>query len=292
MSAAAPEISAAAPRPSEMPRVDPAFDPDRTQWVTAFPTRFGIAEEQENEEETVEPAASQEPQPEATSTAPDEIAAILSNLPGGMPASEESRQSTEEKQFGERPWPVEAASEGNAGWQAEEVPVEDQDSSISLAEEMDKALGAGMENRVPSSFAEAEAPAIPEEMQPAVALERSEDAAQPGPAAAVEVAPPHAGEEKHRQEDAQPVAAVSVFEQAVSAPGAPDRVAGVMQTAAMAIATRATVSAVASQLHAQPTAENSSTGPSAIEELVGQVLERLKPKLIAEIKRELETPEK
>jgi len=61
-----------------------------------------------------------------------------------------------------------------------------------------------------------------------------------------------------------------------------------MQSAAMAIATRATVSAVASQLHQQP-AENSSTGSSAIEELVAQVLERLKPKLIAEIKRELKT---
>jgi hypothetical protein len=71
---------------------------------------------------------------------------------------------------------------------------------------------------------------------------------------------------------------------------APDQVAGVMQSAAMAIATRATVSAVASQLHSQP-AENISTGLSAIEELVGQVLERLKPKLIAEIKRELGTPE-
>jgi hypothetical protein len=71
-------------------------------------------------------------------------------------------------------------------------------------------------------------------------------------------------------------------------PAAPDQVAGVMQSAAMAIATRATVSAVASQLHQQP-AENASTGSSAIEELVGQVLERLKPKLIAEIKRELKS---
>jgi hypothetical protein len=86
---------------------------------------------------------------------------------------------------------------------------------------------------------------------------------------------------------------VSVFGQAVSgAPVATDRVAGVMQSAAMAIATRATVSAVASQLHAQPAMESASTGPSAIEELVGQVLERLKPKLIAEIKRELEPEEK
>jgi hypothetical protein len=260
--------------------------------VTAFPTRFGIAAEKEIEEETVESAASQEPQLEATSTAPDEIAAILSNLPGGMAASEESRPRTEEEQFGERPWPVEASGESNEGWQAEEVPVEDRDSSISLAEEMDKALGAGMENRVPSSFAEAEAPAIPEEMQPAMALERSEEAAQPGPAAPVETAPPHAGEEKYRLEGAEPASPEPVFGQAVSAPGAPDRVAGVMQSAAMAIATRATVSAVASQLHAQPATENPSTGPSAIEELVGQVLERLKPKLIAEIKRELETEEK
>ncbi|MGE5207549.1 MAG: response regulator [Chlamydiota bacterium] len=290
MSAAAPEISAAAPRPSEMPGVDPAFDPDRTQWVTAFPTRFGIAEEQENEEETVEPAASQEPQPEATSTAPDEIAAILSNLPGGMAASEEPQQRTEEEQ---RPWPMETSGSSADGWKAEEVPLEDRDSSISLAEEMDKALGAGMETCAPSSFAEAEAPAIPEDIEPPVTLEKSEEAVQPGPAARVEVVPPSAGEEKYHPENAQPAAGVSVFGQAVSgAPVATDRVAGVMQSAAMAIATRATVSAVASQLHAQPAMESASTGPSAIEELVGQVLERLKPKLIAEIKRELEPEEK
>ena len=71
----------------------------------------------------------------------------------------------------------------------------------------------------------------------------------------------------------------------------PDRVTGVMHSAAMAIATRATVSAVTSQLHGQPRAEGITMGPSAIEELVGQVLERLKPKLIAEIERELKASE-
>jgi hypothetical protein len=44
-------------------------------------------------------------------------------------------------------------------------------------------------------------------------------------------------------------------------------------------------------LHQQPAA-NDNTAPSAIEELVSQVLERLKPKLIAEIKRELKTTDK
>ena len=65
-----------------------------------------------------------------------------------------------------------------------------------------------------------------------------------------------------------------------------------MHSAAMAIATRATVSAVASHLHSQPQSQGAAMGPTAIEELVGQVLERLKPKLIAEIKRELKTEEK
>jgi len=72
----------------------------------------------------------------------------------------------------------------------------------------------------------------------------------------------------------------------------PDRLASVMQSAAMAIATRATVSAVTSQLYTPPPeSATAATGPSAIEELVSQVLERLKPKLIAEVKRELGTSE-
>jgi CheY-like chemotaxis protein len=288
----APELSAATAEPYAPPEVDPAFDPDRTQWASQFPTRFGIAEEAPAEDAQTPTSAELEPQ--AESAPPDEIAAILSNLPGGSASMEAPRQSEEGVEFGQRPWPLEPSRPDNEAWKAEEVEMEDHDSSVSLADEMEKASGArDLESHPQPSLAEAEAPAKPEEVSPARIVESGEEESQLASAAQVEFTQPNAAEEASAAEtsaaDAEPYAAPSVPE-VKTGPPTPDRVAGVMQSAAMAIATRATVSAVASQLHQQP-AENAGTGPSAIEELVGQVLERLKPKLIAEIKRELKTPE-
>ncbi|HEV2116895.1 MAG TPA: response regulator [Terriglobales bacterium] len=292
-SAAMPELSAAGAEPYAPPATDPAFDPDRTQWATQFPTHFGIQAE-EAEEAVTEAGASpiQEPDSGVSSAPPDEIAAILSNLPGGSSASEPPRQSEDIGNFGERPWPIEASSPGKDGWKAEEVPVEDRDSSVSLADEMEKvsATGAGQLER--PNFAEPEAPPTREAVHPARIVESPEEESQP--ASATKEGTQANAVSASGPADSGTAEAASSSEQPASeptpAPPEPDRVAGVMQSAAMAIATRATVSAVASQLH-QPAPETATTGPSAIEELVGQVLERLKPKLIAEIKRELKATE-
>jgi CheY-like chemotaxis protein len=308
MSAAtAPEFAAAAD-PYAGPGVDPAFNPDRTQWATDFPTRFGIAEPEEPaDEKTAEPEqpvddpanekieepAKEEPEPEAACTPSDEIAAILSSFPGASINREPSSQPDEGVQFGQRPWPVEASGPEKEAWKAEEVPLEHPDNSVSLAEEMEKASAArDAEGSGQPGFAEA--PALAEDVAPSGIVERREQESQPVPAATPEFTPP-----KEPEESAAAVAPSAVEEshgspfvpEVTTASSAPDQIAGVMQSAAMAIATRATVSAVASQLHQQP-AENPSAGSSAIEELVGQVLERLKPKLIAEIKRELKSDEK
>jgi CheY-like chemotaxis protein len=288
---AAPEFSAAADSYAG-PGVDPAFSADRTQWATEFPTRFGIAEPAEPAPEEAEPPAQEQPAPEAASAPPDEIAAILSSFPGSSFSMEPPSQADEGVSVGQRPWPVEASSPEKEAWKAEEVPVEDRDSSISLAEEMEKAsMARDLEGGAQPSLAEAEAPAPPENATPARIVENPEEESQAAPAAPVEFTQSSAAEESVAAVAPSPVEEPedSPFVPEVkTGPAAPDQVAGVMQSAAMAIATRATVSAVASQLHQQP-AENPSTGSSAIEELVAQVLERLKPKLIAEIKRELKT---
>ena len=282
--AAPPELSAAAESVA-VPAIDPAFDPDRTQWATQFATHFGVAEE-----EPAAPAEPAEPETGALGAEPaapsDDIAAILSNLPGGMAAQQAPRQYEESAQFGQRPWPTEVPIPEKEGLKAEEVPVEDRDSSVSLAEEMEKASAASFEDRAQPKLAAAEAAVDRAEMNSGGAFEPQE-ATQPMPeAAAAAQFEESAASLSHGEAEfvAQPAP------EAKPAQPAPDRVAGVMQSAAMAIATRATVSAVASQLHSQP-AENVSTGPASIEDLVGQVLDRLKPKLIAEIKRELGTPE-
>jgi CheY-like chemotaxis protein len=317
----------------EAPAVDPAFDPDRTQWVTQFATRFGVEEEpvpetteevQPEAGEGAQPELNEEAQAEAGEEAPpqasgeaqaqtgptpnEEIAAILSTLPGGMSGSAEPQPAAAGEQF--RPWPLDASTPAEEQWKAEEVPVEDRDSSVSLADEMEKAFGTMP--AAPSSFATAEEPApepqaAPFQPPPAMPVQVSETvpttaealppeaAAQEAPAAPFEAPLPSNEAISIAAEESSP-APTELAEPAPASPAAeikpgPDRVAGVMQSAAMAIATRATVSAVASQLHAEPAAEVGSAGPSAIEELVGQVLDRLRPKLIAEIKRELKTPE-
>ena len=286
---AVPEFSTADPYAG--PGVDPAFSVDRTQWATDFPTRFGIAEPAEPAAEQVEPPAEAKPEPEAASAPTDEIAAILSSFPGSSFSTEPPSQSAEGVQFGQRPWPVEPSGPEREAWKAEEIPVEDHDGSISLAEEMEKASGArDVESGSQPGFAQAEPPARPEEPAARI-VEGQEEPGEPVPADTVEFT------RSNPAEETMEVAAPPTVEEPQSSPfvpeiktepAAPDQIAGVMQSAAMAIATRATVSAVASQLHQQP-AENGSTGSSAIEELVGQVLERLKPKLIAEIKRELKS---
>ncbi|HEU5335877.1 MAG TPA: response regulator [Terriglobales bacterium] len=299
---AAPEFSAASAAPNfstepVVPSVDPAFDPDRTQWVTQFPTHFGIKEETAREGEGV---VSEQAGTEAGSTTPDEIAAILGNLPGGGFASRpEEPAEVEGKQPDSQPWPVEDSNSETGGWKAEEVPVEDRDKSISLAEEMNKAA-VDPEAGVPEQPA-----ALPAEsamLSGRITLEPAAGEDEQA-AAAMRYASPFAAEDSAVGESngggsiAEPAAAqpdVRIEESGAESPKAatgPDRVAGVMHSAAMAIATRATVSAVASQLHSQPSGQRVSMGPSAIEELVGQVLERLKPKLIAEIKRELNATE-
>ena len=291
--AAAPEFSAAADSYAG-PGVDPAFSADRTQWATEFPTRFGIAEPAEPAAEQVEPPAEAQPEPEAASAPTDEIAAILSSFPGSSLSMEPPRHSDEGVTFGQRPWPVEGSGPEKEAWKAEEVPVEDRDSSIFLAEEMEKAsMPRNVESVAQPSVAEAEPPAPTEDLSATRIVERQEAEGQPVPAT-VEFAQSDAAEETVATAASPPVEephSSPFVPEVKTGASAPDQVAGVMQSAAMAIATRATVSAVASQLHQQPT-ENASTGSSAIEELVGQVLERLKPKLIAEIKRELKTEEK
>ena len=297
-----PELSAATD-PMAVPAVDPAFDPDRTQWASHYATRFGIAEEPAEEAEPAatpaEPVAEQ-PQGEAPSAAPsDEISAILSRLPGGMPASEPSPAAEPAVEFEQRPWPVESSGDTTA-WNAEEVPIEDRDSSISLAEEMENAFRTA-DSGLRVQFAEPEQEPVAYEPVPVheeaahnVATETPVNSFQqetlhaPAPAAgesASESAPPAP------EQSLDTPAANSVPEIKPAQPE-PDRLASVMQSAAMAIATRATVSAVTSQLHTPPPeSATAATGPSAIEELVSQVLERLKPKLIAEVKRELGTSE-
>lgn len=292
---AAPELSAAgaAPEfsaePAGAPSVDPAFDPDRTQWVTQFATHFGIREE------TAEQSAATPSEPAATeagSSSPEEIAAILSNLPGGGFATspEPPAAEDEQKRPDVRAWPVEASGSETSGWKAEEVPLQDQESSVSLAEEMNKAAGEP----------EPEVPAAPV-MEETASLPSAPSAVETGAAEAGQAAEPTHAASPLAEEDGgaggmgslQPEGRVEepVAENSAGA-AEPDRVSGVMHSAAMAIATRATVSAVASHLHSQPQSQGAAMGPTAIEELVGQVLERLKPKLIAEIKRELKTEEK
>ncbi|HLX76881.1 MAG TPA: response regulator [Terriglobales bacterium] len=287
--AAPPDFSATAAEPMAVPATDPAFDPDRTQWATQFATHFGVAEEEPAA--PAEPDAPPAPESSAVEAEPaaapaDDIAAILSNLPGGMASPQAPRPNEESAQLGQRPWPTEVPGPDGEGLKAEEVPVEDRDSSVSLAEEMEKASAASFEDRAQPDLTASETPADREEMDSAAAFERQQEN-QPVPEAAAAAQSEESAASLNQGEagfGAPPAP------EAKPAQPAPDQVAGVMQSAAMAIATRATVSAVASQLHTQP-AENVSTGPTAIENLVAQVLERLKPKLIAEIKRELGTPE-
>ena len=282
----APELSAAA-EPGIAPGVDPAFDPDRTQWVTQFATHFGLKGETAEESAS---AASEPAGTESGSGSPDEIAAILSNLPGGGYGSAAESAATGEPQPDLRPWPVDPASEAS-GWKAEEVPLEDQDSSISLAEEMNKASEVESRFAVP---AEALTPETASSL-PSLGITPESGGTEGVQAApAPETASPFAAEDR-RGGGMEPAQAESQTEEPVresdaGAAGA-DRVAGVMHSAAMAIATRATVSAVASQLHSQPQGDGLSAKSLAIEDLVEQVLERLKPKLIAEIKRELKARE-
>lgn len=312
-SGAGAELSAAADAVS-VPAVDPAFEPDRTQWVSQFATRFGIAQEasQEAPADEAEPeaahlespaseqpvsepraseqAASQQPASEALPAAPsDEISAILSNLPGGMVSPKPSPAAEGGAEFGQRPWPV-GSSGNDPEWKAEEVPVEDRDNSVSLAEEMEKAFRtADSELRV--RFAEPEQETASQEAtsEAVESHENVEREEQPAPVPAVWVSP---SEPSSSVEQPAEVPAAPPIEETKPPQPEADRIAGVMQSAAMAIATRATVSAVTSQLHTSPAdTADSATGPSAIEELVGQVLERLKPKLIAEVKRELENSE-
>jgi hypothetical protein len=320
-SGAAAELSPTAD-PMSVPAVDPAFDPDRTQWVSQFATRFGVAEEAspETPAEEAEPAAAhfertgseqpadehEQPASEASTTASsDEISNILSNLPGGMVSPEPSAPEAPTTQVGQRPWPLDSPGNGPE-WRAEEVPVEDRDSSVSLAEEMEKAFRtADSELRVQfaephgetvSEPAPVERPAetlehaISEELQPPAAIhEHATSQELQAPAAAAWENSPEPS--LPPEQPAEVPAAKATAESKAPLPD-PDRIAGVMQSAAMAIATRATVSAVTSQLHTSPAASaEAATGPSAIEELVGQVLERLKPKLIAEVKRELGSAE-
>ena len=313
------ELSAAADS-MVVPSVDPAFDPDRTQWASQYATRFGLVEEEtEASEETqaieetqpaealpaepqIEPAglhtaAPAEPQsfhaepqaapPAETEASPagpaDEISAILNNLPGGMPATE-AQPAEPPSEVGQRPWPLDS-SEQAAGWKAEEVPVEDHDSSVSLADEMEKAFRAA-DSGLRVQFAEPEQEPDQEVSTSPAGGQESEPAPLSAPAAWESASQPSSPFVPPPEE---PVASKAAPE-TKSTQAEPDRVAGVMQSAAMAIATRATISAVTSQLHTPPAeGAEAATGPSAIEELVGQVLERLKPKLIAEVKRELET---
>jgi hypothetical protein len=203
-----------------------------------------------------------------------------------MASPQAPRPNEESAQLGQRPWPTEVPGPDREGLKAEEVPVEDRDSSVSLAEEMEKASAASFEDRAQPDLTASETPADREQMDSAAAFESPQEN-QPMPEAAAAAQSEESAASLNQGEagfGAPPAP------EAKPAQPAPDQVAGVMQSAAMAIATRATVSAVASQLHTQP-AENVSTGPTAIENLVAQVLERLKPKLIAEIKRELGTPE-
>lgn len=310
-----PELSAAADS-MVVPSVDPAFDPDRTQWASQYATRFGLVEEETQASEETQPAEAPPAEPqigpaepqavvhaepqaahgeaqaappaesEASPAAPaDEISAILNSLPGGMPATE-AQPAEPTSEFGQRPWPMDS-SEQAAGWKAEEVPVEDRDSSVSLADEMEKAFRAA-DSGLRVQFAEPEQePAQDVSASPAGGQD-SEPAPPPAPAAWESASQPSSPFVQPPEEPVAPKAAP----EAKPAQAEPDRVAGVMQSAAMAIATRATISAVTSQLHTPPVeGAEAATGPSAIEELVGQVLERLKPKLIAEVKRELETNE-
>jgi hypothetical protein len=161
--------------------------------------------------------------------------------------------------------------------------VEDREGSISLSEEMEKATRMA---EVPPAAAVGEQEIADGQIAAAELPPMVGQGQEQAPAAATEAdqcnAEGFVGEPRASQDESQPKPAAP----------APDRVAGVMQSAAMAIATRATVSAVASQLQARPAEDGDrSTGPRAIEDLVSNVLDRLKPKLIAEIKRELGTPE-
>ncbi|HYL96826.1 MAG TPA: response regulator, partial [Terriglobales bacterium] len=247
---AVPEMSATAvlefstADPYAGPGVDPAFSADRTQWATDFPTRFGIAEPAEPAAEQVEPPAEAKPEPEAASAPTDEIAAILSSFPGSSFSTEPPSQSAEGVQFGQRPWPVEPSGPEREAWKAEEVPVEDHDGSISLAEEMEKASAArDVESGSQPGFAQAEPPARPEEPAARI-VEGQEEPGEPVPADTVEFTQSDPAEETMEAaapptvEEPQSSPLVSEIK---TGPAAPDQIAGVMQSAAMAIATRATV---------------------------------------------------
>ena len=304
MAAAAPSFTVEDDEPAPPPAVDPAFDPDRTQWATNYATRFGVPEQAAAEPAVTEAepvaeqavAAVEEAKAEAA-PARDEIADILSSLPGAMSAPKEELPREERAQFEARPWPMEPPPAAES-WKAEELPVEDRDNSVSLAEEMERAAAA-FESPAQPEETVAAAPTTREEEPASAAVMENREAAIEEAAlpAAMEIPAPEAEQVQAAAEspampaataEAQPRDTAPALE-AKPEPAEPDRVAGVMQTAAMAIATRATVSAVAAQLHTQAEIESTSKGPSAIEELVGQVLERLKPKLVAEITRELES---
>lgn len=270
-----------------MPAVDPAFDPDRTQWVTQFPTHFGVKEEAIEESAA---AVSEQAESGAGASTPEEIAAILSNLPGGGFGSSPAHAiEAEEKQPDLRPWPVEASDSDTSGWKAEEVPLADQDRAILLAEEMNQAAAA--EESQPEVQARAPEPETAPLAMAGITLPA--EVADGGPAAGTAQADsPFAAGDGSRMEPNQPEERVEEpARESDAAAAGPDRVAGAMHSAAMAIATRATVSAVASQFRGQAWGESVAMEPSLIEELVDQVLERLKPKLIAEIKRELKATE-
>jgi CheY-like chemotaxis protein len=276
---------------------DPALVEDRTQWATEFPTRFGI---QEPEEASAQ--ASEDSRPSA-----DELDALLASIPESAVGIPVEKSGTDIQDWSR------SASDSAPGWRAEEVPVSDEEERLSLSTEMESAFATSA-SQVPAQHTETETvwqqnPAETSVITVCVGDSKSvaspEEPTTPAEPAHDFAASSESGINMEPVEipaldsSAQPSAPLNVdpVAQSIAEQITTGSIPASAHSAAVDIATEHLIANVALEIKAAreqlpaKQQEDSPVGAAAIEDLVNRVLERLKPKLIAEIAKELSDPE-
>jgi CheY-like chemotaxis protein len=298
-----PTIAVSTGAAAAVPALDPAFSADRTQWATDFPTHFGIKERGDNRKVSEPAPASVEPAAEGSEIM---AAGTVTSTTGAADVPTVGR----------------AFSASLCG---EELPVEAHESCLSLAEEMERVLTTGVTAPQFEHGLSIEDLTEPEPAKTALASAMPSASVEDEPAILEELVQPPAREniglEASETIDSAPTAAVPPVEEPVSneffcdstsAQGTAEDAAAqlgqdgesapemaqdthVQEDRVVEAAVRKAESALMAELAgpsaelaaAAGTSDSASVGTAAIESIVNRVLEQLKPKLVAEIAKEL-----
>jgi hypothetical protein len=295
-------LSAAAP--DEVPTIasgpDPALVEDRTQWATEFPTRFGL----QHIEETEGSEGPSHDETDDSRPSAEEVDALLASIPG--PAVDFQAAGSNSTHGRSEVWPGDTPTPTLGGWQAQEVPVEADEAALILADEMEADAASMIEPELTAERVIQEPEAKPSAQTAVATLPRDEIVA----AASDPFLPTRSpnlelentsfstlGEFVTRK--VEQVTAASDRQLKTAASPAPPVSSSIeeptnavsSESVALANATEHAFAAITSELEAAKGdvahGEVPSPGGVAIEDMVNRVLERLKPKLIAEIAKEL-----